>query len=112
VTLLSIIGARSIALPLSPAFPPHELQYIMDHSQASMLLASGKFKEKAQQVVDEGLEGTPKLIRLEKRRSESTSQEDVQLDESDEGMGGMMLYTSGTTARPVGFKTGNFRFID
>jgi malonyl-CoA/methylmalonyl-CoA synthetase len=104
VTLLSIIGAHSIALPLSPAFPPHELQYIMDHSQASMLLTSGKFKEKAQQVIDEGLEGTPKLISLEKRRGESTSQEDVQLDGSSEGAGGMMLYTSGTTARPVRYK--------
>ncbi|KAG9227982.1 hypothetical protein BJ875DRAFT_478861 [Amylocarpus encephaloides] len=102
VTLLSILGAHSIALPMSPAFPPHELQYIMDHSQASMLAASKKFTAKAKQVIDEGLEGTPKIVALEKKLTSGNSSQDVVLEGRAEGKGGMMLYTSGTTNRPKG----------
>ena len=67
VTLLSIFGAHSIALPLSPAFPAHELQYILDQSQASMLLSSKKFEEKANEVLELDLENKPKHVLLEKR---------------------------------------------
>ncbi|CAG8975589.1 hypothetical protein HYALB_00006796 [Hymenoscyphus albidus] len=102
VTLLSILGSQAIALPLSPAFPPHELQYIMDHSRASMLLSSKKFEEKAKQVLNEGLVAAPKLVQLEKRLGGNESGEEVVLDGPSEGKGGMMLYTSGTTNRPKG----------
>jgi malonyl-CoA/methylmalonyl-CoA synthetase len=100
VTLLSILGTHSIALPLSPAFPPHELQYIMDHSQASMLLSSNKFEGKALEVIQQGLERTPRHIRLEKKMG-GAAYEEVTLEEPTDGDGGMMLYTSGTTNRPV-----------
>jgi len=100
VTLLAILGTHSIALPLSPAFPAHELQYIMDQSQASMLLSSAKFGEKAQQVLDEGLAAAPKHVKLEKKLKDSEKGE-VTLEDTHDGKGGMMLYTSGTTNRPV-----------
>jgi malonyl-CoA/methylmalonyl-CoA synthetase len=101
VTLLSILGTHSIALPLSPAFPPHELQYIMDHSQAKMLLSSEKFAEKAKQLFEEGLERAPKYVRLEKKMGNNAARESVALVGSQDTEGGMMLYTSGTTNRPV-----------
>ena len=66
MTLLSILGTHSIALPLSPAFPAHELQYILDHSQAAMLLSSQKFEGKADEVLKEKLETPPKHVRLAK----------------------------------------------
>jgi len=100
VTLLSILGTHSIALPLSPGFPPHELQYIMDHSQASMLLSSNKFQKKAADLLKEGLERTPKHIKLEKKMG-GKSYEEVKLEGPRDSEGGMMLYTSGTTNRPV-----------
>jgi malonyl-CoA/methylmalonyl-CoA synthetase len=100
VTFLSILGAHSIALPLSPAFPPNELQYIMDQSEASMLLSSSKFESKALDVYKEGLQAKPKHIKLEKI-SENKTHKEVKLEDSSEEAGGMMLYTSGTTARPV-----------
>lgn len=100
MTLLSILGTHSIALPLSPGFPPHELQYIMDHSQASMLLSSNKFQKKAAELLKEGLERTPKHIKLEKRMG-GKSYEEVKLEGPTDGEGGMMLYTSGTTNRPA-----------
>lgn len=100
MTLLSILGTHSIALPLSPAFPAHELQYILDQSQAAMLLSSKKFEGKAEEVLKEKLATPPKHVKLEKRMggAEPTS---VTLEGPEDGEGGMMLYTSGTTNRPV-----------
>ena len=100
VTFLSILGAHSIALPLSPAFPAHELQYILDHSQALMLLSSKKFEAKAEEVLKEELETPPKHIRLEKKMG-GGEHGNVTLEGPTGGEGGMMLYTSGTTNRPV-----------
>lgn len=85
---------------MSPAFPVHELQYIVDQSGALMLLASGKFQATAQDVLREGLEHTPISVQSEKRFEGSQSYERVELEVADP-KGGMMLYTSGTTNRPV-----------
>jgi malonyl-CoA/methylmalonyl-CoA synthetase len=100
VTLLSIFGAHSIALPLSPAFPSHELQYIMDQSEALMLLSSAKFDGKAQEVMKEGLEAKPQHFKLEKKLG-GLEHAKIILQGPTNGDGGMMLYTSGTTNRPV-----------
>jgi acyl-CoA synthetase (AMP-forming)/AMP-acid ligase II len=100
VTFLSILGSHSIALPLSPAFPAHELQYILDHSQASILLSSSKFDGKSQEIFKTGLERRPRLVRLEKKMGGGEHTK-VSLEGPSEGQGGMMLYTSGTTSRPV-----------
>lgn len=103
MTLLSILGSHSIALPLSPAFPTNELQYIMDQSQASLLLSSSKFEKKAQEVLGRGLEAKPKLVKVQKKigGAEHTK---IILEGPSDGEGGMMLYTSGTTSRPVSLK--------
>ena len=99
VTLLSILGANSIALPLSPAFPAHELQYILDHSRASLLLSSTKFESKAKEVLETPLITKPKHVRLEKKIGGISR--DVKLEGAQGGDGGLMVYTSGTTSRPV-----------
>lgn len=105
MTLLAILAGHGIAMPLSPGFPAHELQYIMDQSQASLFLTSQKLLEKAHEVVKEGLQSKPTLHTVEKlERSGAVVREgEVQLDDvgSDGDAGGMMLYTSGTTSRPV-----------
>jgi hypothetical protein len=72
----------------------------MDHSQASILLSSSKFEGKALEVIQQGLEGTPKHIKLRKKMG-GAAYEKVTLDGPTDGNGGMMLYTSGTTNRPV-----------
>jgi malonyl-CoA/methylmalonyl-CoA synthetase len=72
----------------------------MDQSQASMLLSSAKFAEKAQEVFKTGLQGSPKHVPLEKKL-ENSEYGKVTLEGPTEGKGGMMLYTSGTTNRPV-----------
>jgi malonyl-CoA/methylmalonyl-CoA synthetase len=65
-----------------------------------MLLSSNKFDTKAQEVLKSGLEGQPKLIRVEEGSTQGELSK-VQLAESSDNQGGMMLYTSGTTSRPV-----------
>ena len=100
MTFLSIIAAHSIAVPLSPAFPANELQYIIDHSKASLLLSSAKFETKAQEVMRQELNKKPKKITLEKKLG-GTEHTKVTLEDPTDGDGGMMLYTSGTTNRPV-----------
>ncbi|KAL8773743.1 MAG: hypothetical protein Q9209_001511 [Squamulea sp. 1 TL-2023] len=102
VTLLSILGSNSIAVPLSSSFPASELRYILDNSEALLFLSSDKFQSKADEVLKEGLEKKPILSTIDERLESSQSSEHVQLVESDNDQSGMMLYTSGTTSRPKG----------
>ena len=101
MTLLSIIGSNGIAVPLSFGFPASELRYILENSEALMLLSSTKFQSKAEEVLKEGLEKPVKLQIVEKRLASRSATARVQLDDPKDEEGGMMLYTSGTTSRPV-----------
>ncbi|KAK4105702.1 acetyl-CoA synthetase-like protein [Parathielavia hyrcaniae] len=101
VTLLAILAAKSIAVPLSPAFPPPELQYILNHSEALMLLSSAKFAQKAEEVLRTELDVEPAYLQLSKFQGGGLH-EKVTLEKTEPGSAGMMLYTSGTTNRPKG----------
>lgn len=94
------MAARSIAVPLSPAFPAPELQYILSQSEASLLVSSAKFDLKAQQVLGKDLDARPAHLELPKHMS-GGKREEVTWDDAGPGEAGMMLYTSGTTNRPV-----------
>ncbi|KAG2010694.1 hypothetical protein GB937_007663 [Aspergillus fischeri] len=104
VTLLSILASNAIALPLSPAFPVGELKYILDNSQAKVLVATQKYVDKAHDLLKAGLNTEPVLDIKEKIQAGATSSYPVSLEDLDgeRSMGGMMLYTSGTTNRPKG----------
>ncbi|EEY17761.1 conserved hypothetical protein [Verticillium alfalfae VaMs.102] len=99
VTLLAALATRSIAVPLSPAFPAAELQYILNQSEASLLVSSPKFFAKARDVLATELASKPAQLELQKHMG-GAAHEAVQLEGSDPGDAGMMLYTSGTTNRP------------
>jgi malonyl-CoA/methylmalonyl-CoA synthetase len=101
VTLLSILAAHAIAVPLSPTFPAHELRYIIDQSESLMLLSSEKFQSQADDVLKEGMETKPINYKQEKIMMGKTD-DYVTLEEPTSEKGGMMLYTSGTTNRPKG----------
>ncbi|KAJ5810677.1 uncharacterized protein N7503_002895 [Penicillium pulvis] len=101
ITLLAIFASDAIALPLSPSFPVGELQYIMDNSQAKVLLATEKYADKASQVLKAGLELDP-LFDVRRKIEVGAVAESVQLDSREQTSSGMMLYTSGTTNRPKG----------
>lgn len=101
--MLSILASNAIALPLSPAFPTSELQYIMDNSSAKLLLATEKYADKANELLKSGLARDPTFDIRSKLTSGAHSNESIQLssEKPDECASGMMLYTSGTTNRPV-----------
>ena len=103
VTLLSIFACDNIAVPLSSGFPASELRYILENSGAVTLVSSEKFQNKAEEVLKEGLDHLqhkPNLNVVEKRR-QGTGRDEVRLVSLPMNKGGMMLYTSGTTSRPV-----------
>ncbi|KAI0126737.1 hypothetical protein BJ170DRAFT_596307 [Xylariales sp. AK1849] len=113
VTLLAILAARAIAVPLSPPFPAAELQYILSHSDALLLLHSPKYATKAQEVLSTPFPNPspnpaphphPKIVELPKHFGTTSNPEAVHLsaDDGDSEGAGMMLYTSGTTNRPKG----------
>ncbi|KAJ4990436.1 AMP-binding enzyme [Stagonosporopsis vannaccii] len=101
VTLLSILAAHAIAVPLSPTFPAHELRYIIDQSESLMLLSSEKFQDKADEILEEDMQTSPINWKREKIMMGKTD-DYVTLEEPTSTKGGMMLYTSGTTSRPKG----------
>jgi malonyl-CoA/methylmalonyl-CoA synthetase len=100
VTLLSIFANDAVAVPLCTTFPNHELRYVIDQSESLMLLASAKFKDKAEDVIKEGTRKKP-IVSVEKISEGNKSAERVDLEETTTNNGGLMLYTSGTTSRPV-----------
>lgn len=112
MTLLAILAARAIALPLSPPFPPAELQYILAQSEASLLLHSPRYASKTQEVLSTPFPDPspnpaphphPRTFELPKHLGTSSTPERVSLSEDADSEGaGMMLYTSGTTNRPKG----------
>jgi len=68
-----------------------------------VLIATERHEEKAREILDKGLRSTPMFEVREKIIMGATSESPVVLQESEENQkrGGMMLYTSGTTSRPV-----------
>jgi malonyl-CoA/methylmalonyl-CoA synthetase len=81
----------------------------MDHSQALMLLSSKKFEGKVGDLLKSNLEGNPKFVTLEKKLGGADFNK-TSLDGPENGAGGMMLYTSGTTNRPVGSSVSCFSY--
>ena len=103
MTFLSILACDNVAVPLSSGFPASELRYILENSEAVTLLSSRKFQEKAEEVLKEGIEHFPRkpVLNVVEKRLSGDGEDGVQLMPLPMTKGGMMLYTSGTTSRPV-----------
>lgn len=83
---------------------------MMDQSGASLLLSSAKFLKKAQETEALGLAAKPRFVELQKKLGGGKA-EKVALESSSEGKGGLMLYTSGTTNRPVSALCRNSHYL-
>jgi acyl-CoA synthetase (AMP-forming)/AMP-acid ligase II len=104
VTLLMLMASDAIAVPLAPAFPAEEMRYQINQSGALALLYSDKFAKIGAAVLQQGLDNNPTGVKLDKLMPRETQPaEQIKfLSSSEEALGGMMLYTSGTTAKPKG----------
>ncbi|KAL4816019.1 hypothetical protein BDW67DRAFT_57573 [Aspergillus spinulosporus] len=102
VILLSILASDAIAVPLSTGFPIHELKYIMNNSQAGMLVATERYADMAGKILEGELTRQPILDVRGKITTGNSGVGAVELEGLDGDSGGMMLYTSGTTNRPKG----------
>jgi malonyl-CoA/methylmalonyl-CoA synthetase len=102
VTFLAILAHEAIALPLSHSFPASELRYLLENSESKLLLSTSKFATKAKEILKEGMLYKPVLsITGEVEWASSGNNESIEVDGASSGLGGFMLYTSGTTSRPV-----------
>jgi acyl-CoA synthetase (AMP-forming)/AMP-acid ligase II len=102
VTFLAILAHEAIALPLSYSFPASELRYLLENSDSKLLLSTSKLATKAKEILKEGILHKPVLsITGEVERASSANNDSIEVDGTSTGLGGFMLYTSGTTSRPV-----------
>lgn len=99
--LFSILAVDAIAVPMSPTFPVAELQYILDHSEATTLLSTERYEDKALELAQTAR--NPRLVVdiRPKFMQQTPHCQSVTLDSYPSPKGGLMLYTSGTTNRPV-----------
>lgn len=73
----------------------------MDNSQAKVLLATEKQAEKAEQVLKAGLQREPLFDVRPKLQAGAAGSDSAKLEDLKHSSSGIMLYTSGTTNRPV-----------
>jgi len=99
---LGIIACNAIAVPLALSCPASEHRHIINLSQASILLASDRFLNKAKEVIAEGLDSTPSLHNVNEVLSRSRGNNIPYPDVLYTADAGIMLFTSGTTAKPKG----------
>lgn len=89
-------------MPLALSFPASEHRHIINLSQASVLLASDKFWNKAKEVIVGGLDSIPSLHNVRGMLSRSRGNDITYPDVLYTADAGIMLFTSGTTAKPKG----------
>lgn len=100
VTLLSVLASGAIAVPLAPSFPISELEYVVNHSEAEILIASDKNWAKAQELMRRNNSENLSSFKVEELFSDEKQGMQVRVGEAHTH-GGIMLYTSGTTNKPV-----------
>lgn len=63
---MAILASNAIAVPLAPSFALPELRYIIDESEAFVLISSKRFSAKANEVLSDGLTKLPIFYELDK----------------------------------------------
>ena len=96
--LWGIWRAGGLAVPLAVSHPRPELEYVVEDSEASILVVSPEFQDRLRPIAEE--RGLP-LIMIELARSEASPS----LPVVDPQRRAMIIYTSGTTGKPKGVVT-------
>lgn len=97
-TLWGIWRAGGIAVPLAVSHPRPELEYVIDDSEASVLVVAPEFEDRLAAIARE--RALP-MIAVDRARTETSRP----LPSVDPGRRAMIIYTSGTTGKPKGVVT-------
>lgn len=102
-TLLGILRVGAVAVPINIKLGPDTLQYIAEHSESRVLLATTDLHEKAQALADAAstLEHFILLDDAYEARLRNASPDFATVDVSLDDVA-MLMYTSGSTGRPKG----------
>jgi malonyl-CoA/methylmalonyl-CoA synthetase len=95
VALWGIWLAGGVAVPLCVSHPLPELQYVLEDTGATILLAHPDFENKLRPLAETN---PVRFLRLDGAPARST----VPLPQLDAGRRALILYTSGTTSKPKG----------
>jgi acyl-CoA synthetase (AMP-forming)/AMP-acid ligase II len=99
---------------LAPSFPATELRYIINNSGAIALLSTPRYATQSQEVLENGIESIDCHYHQLEDLTNRSDGDSVQVDLTDLSTfddSGMMLFTSGTTARPKGVMLSNFNLV-
>ncbi|WP_287063245.1 AMP-binding protein, partial [Algoriphagus sp.] len=96
-TQWAIWMAGGIAVPLCISYPLPSLQYVMDDTEAEILLFGNEYQEILTPIVEKGNIRSLNIESLTENKSHSTNLPEISLTR-----GAMILYTSGTTSLPKG----------
>lgn len=101
--LLGILRAGAVAVPINIKLGPDTLQYIAEHSEARLLLATTDVQDKADALFD-AVDGMKHYFLLDDRyeaRLRNASPDFATVDVALNDVA-MLMYTSGSTGRPKG----------
>ena len=96
VALLACFHAGLVAVPVNTRFKPPEVQYVMDHSRPRLYLCEPQFAASLKEIQTQ----IPGLSAIYTELPAGASGPDPETPPADSPV--LILYTSGTTARPKG----------
>ena len=104
ITLFAIWRCGYVAVPLSPAHPAKELDYIINDGDVDFVLAEPEFIESENHLQPLALENQP-VLDVEGLIQAANAEEESTLSRKNAAPGraaAYLIYTSGTTGRPKG----------
>lgn len=115
ISYFAILRAGAIVVPVNPQLSPQELAYIIDHSEAAMIISSARLLatvRRAQKLVAAeslvivvGEDPDGEFISIEE--CYAADEELLMIDRSDDASA-VIIYTSGTTGTPKGVILSHF----
>lgn len=104
MNLFSILASDAIAVPVLPGLPYPEVKYILDNADAKMLLLTEIGGEKVRKMTNWFISADDLIVDViggVPMRGHFEISQQVDFPDVQNAKGGLMLYTSGTTNRPV-----------